>query len=60
MDRNDKLTEEKKANILLLVTNFVNNLGEDDELFVTGETKSDMFTGKGTKNLYLHAEKRID
>jgi hypothetical protein len=60
MSIHDKVTEESKANIILLMTEFINSLGEDDTLFISGESKTDTFSGKGKKSMYCHAEKKID
>lgn len=60
MALNEKLTDEKKVNIILLMTEFINSLGEDDTLFISGETKIDTFTGKGKKGMIVIGERKLD
>jgi hypothetical protein len=54
----EKLSEEHKQEVLELVVNFVNDLGENDELNIFGDTSVSL-DGKGKKEIYLHAKKKL-
>jgi len=58
-DKNIKLDEETKQNIILKMVNFINSLSEDDKIFIDADQKKDLISGEDKIRFLISAEKKV-